>query len=96
MSVPTVERRAFKESDSLDPATENPCFKDRFYKGPQWQNPSIVLGRWRLLYGLDLMSYLTQHQQILGAESRVAWRLCVPLPCVRKDSRRHSLTEVSR
>lgn len=79
ISVPTVERRASKEPDSLAPATENSCFTDRFYKGPQWQRPSTVLGRWRCMYGLDLMSYLTQRQQILGAESRIAWRLCVPL-----------------
>lgn len=94
MSVPTVERRTFKKPDSLAPATENPCFTGRFYKGSQWQSPSIVLGKWRWLYGLDLMSYLTQRQQILGAESWVAWCLCDP--CVRKDGRSHSLTEVSR
>lgn len=79
MSVPTIERRAFNEPDSLAPATENPCFTGRFYKGPQWQSPSVVLGRWRWLCGLDLMSYLTQRPQILGAESWAAWCLCVPL-----------------
>lgn len=46
MSVPMVERKTCRESDSLAPDTDNSClhalgFRDYFYSGPQWQSTCV-------------------------------------------------------